>query len=250
MWIPFAVKETVPTLDHGSRFPNRAVMLHTAVTSVNDLYAYYKNSGTSIGAHLYVAKDGTLYQYVDTARQCYHAFDANTWTFGIETWDNSDPAHTPWTEAQLNTIVKVLVLHDIPAQPLACLPSNGVGYHRQCDSWNKSKHSCPGDPRVAQVPLIIARLKEEYMALDALAKDLGTDSSRLKHALLELLGIASRVQGTGRPVNATVAEGFDWAAKADAPAGPHNHDLVYSKLGHGHAVPAHGHAVTATGTAK
>jgi len=224
MWVPGAVKEPVATLDHGPRQLYRAVLLHTAVTSATDLYTYYRYSGTSVGAHLYIDEHGGLYQYVDTTRQCYHAFTANSWTFGIETWDDRDPAHTPWTAAQLDTIIRVLLVHDIPAQPLSCAPSNGVGYHRQCDSWNQSHHSCPGDPRVAQVPLIIERLKEEYMALDALAKDIGADPAALKTFLLEGIGISRRIHGSSRPDAAGPRQsGWDWAAKADAPAGSHTH---------------------------
>jgi hypothetical protein len=50
----------------------------------------------------------------------------------------------------------------VPPKLLEQTPSDGVGWHRQYDSWNLSKHSCPCDARQMQVTSeIIPGLEEE-----------------------------------------------------------------------------------------
>src|SRR6266540_6296210 len=233
MWVPFAIKKPID-LDPGDplRAGRKALVLHTAVTTASSLYPSWKTG--PIEAHFYVRKDGTLEQYLDTKWTADHAVDANPWALGLESQDNGSPTPGPWTEAQLNTIVKLAVYLDIPAQMLKCAPSDGIGYHRQCDAWNPNKHSCPTDPKIKQIPLILAGMKETEMALDALAKEISVDPDRLKRALLELLGLDARIQGLNRPANAVRAKGYDWGAAADNPAATHNHDGTYNKVGHPH----------------
>src|SRR5437588_4951429 len=103
-----AIWEPVVKIDDGPRTHlNKAVVLHTAVSTSTDLYSWWQSgkAGPGVGAHFYVNKAGNLYQYVDTNRMTGHAFAANSFAVGIETWDGADPAHVPWNTAQIATII-------------------------------------------------------------------------------------------------------------------------------------------------
>lgn len=208
--------EHVPTLDLGPRKPlSKALVLHTAVTAAHDLFSYYTSSGTDIGAHFYLDADGTLYQFVDTDRQCAHAYAANPWSIALESWDGGDPAHTPWTQAQLDTIDALCRELDIPGQALKASASDGVGYHSEYPAWTgTTHHTCPDAPRIAQVPGIIARLKKGgfLMALsDADQTNLANDAKAIR---LRLDGLLSEL---GLPHTANIAT--DPAGNADLKAG-------------------------------
>src|SRR6266702_1313009 len=92
----------VSRIDDGTRNQRKAVVLHTAVSKATSLYDFWQGgtAGVGVGAHIYIAEDGHAEQYLDTSRKTGHAWAANAFTVGIETWDNADPAHTPWTSAQ------------------------------------------------------------------------------------------------------------------------------------------------------
>jgi hypothetical protein len=162
MWVPFALKKPVKKdPGDGLRIKKRALIIHTAVTDASSLYHYWYDH--PLETHFYINKAGVLEQYVDTDIECDHAFDANPWAMGVETWDGRDPERNPLNQAQLATIDRLAHYLKIPAQWLKEYPSDGIGYHRQYDSWNKSNHSCPGNLRLKQFAGIIERLGEEEM---------------------------------------------------------------------------------------
>jgi hypothetical protein len=159
-----ATWEAVKCIDLGARSPKKkAAILHSAVTNASDLFAYWSTCpGT--GAQFYINEAGKLFQYVDSDHKCAHAWDANDWAIGIETWDGAQDPIPRWNDAQITTIVALLKELGIPAQSLKEQASDGVGYHRQFPSWNKSGHTCPGDARVAQVDEIIELMKEDDLS--------------------------------------------------------------------------------------
>ncbi len=151
------VHRPVAKIDDGPRDQRKAVVLHTAVSRATSLFDFWQggSAGKGIGSHIYIAEDGHAEQYLDTSRETGHAFAANAFTVGIETWDNADPDHTPWTQAQLDKIIAICQELGVPGKALLEGPSDGVGFHRQFPSWNENKHSCPGDLRVNQVKTVI-----------------------------------------------------------------------------------------------
>src|SRR6266540_2803936 len=145
-----------------------------------------------------------------------HAWDANHWTVGIETEDDGDPA-TPWTALQLDAIVALLKELQIPAQLLKETRSEGLGWHRQYDSWNKSNHSCPGDVRRDQIKaVVLPKLKGDDM--DAaevkliIQKYLEASQPEARDNENFVTGIRRFLLNQARPSDASgQAEGWDFA---------------------------------------
>jgi hypothetical protein len=226
MILPFATYKPVARMNDGPRENYRAAILHTnggKVPADGDLYNWWMHGAApDIGAHLQVTWEGRVFQYLDTNRYTGHAWDANHWTVGIETEDGGDPSRR-WTNAQINSIVRILLTLDVPPKGLLCLRSHGIGYHQQCDTWNKRKHNCPGPVRRNQIGIIVERLREVHMALKELAADMGTSEDRMRRALDYLLGVQASIDNKGLPTDARRAIGYAWAEKAGDPAATHSH---------------------------
>lgn len=143
---------------HG-RQSRRAVILHTngGPCDHGSLFGFWSQiaaSGKHIGAHFQVATGGRAEQYVDTTQVIYHAYSASEWAVGIETEDDGHP-DTPWTQAQLDTIIAICRELSIPGKLLADGPSDGVGWHEQYADWNRDGHHCPGTVREHQIRTLI-----------------------------------------------------------------------------------------------
>lgn len=163
-----ATYEPVARIDNGPRQTQwHAAILHTAVSNASDLFSYWNGSSPAgVGAHFYINEQGKVFCYLNSDRQTGHAWDANPWAIGIETWDGGKDPAPDWNPAQIGSIVTLLYQLGIPPQKLKEAASNGVGWHRQFTSWNKSGHTCPGDKRAKQVtnviiPKLTAKGKEE-----------------------------------------------------------------------------------------
>jgi len=166
MRVSWATWKPYSQWDHGPRILNKALVLHTAVTTADDI-GILPSPDEGIGAHFYLQKDGGLIQHVDTSRVCWHAAGANPFSVSLESQDTgSSPDPGPWTQAQLDTIDRLARLLKCPAKTLKETASDGLGYHRLYDSWNPNVHSCPGDDKVNQFQGIIDRLKGDDMTKD------------------------------------------------------------------------------------
>lgn len=182
MILPGATYEPVPSIDDGLLVPNggAAIVLHTCVCSDADLHDYWASgdAGAGVGAHLYVDSKGKLYQYLDTTRKTGHAFAANAFAVGLESYDGGNDPPGAWSAAQLATIIAACVALGVPARTL---PEDGkgggVGYHKQYDSWNVDGHSCPGVARIAQVPLVIGGITVAKGDADKLAGEFYIDAA-------------------------------------------------------------------------
>lgn len=152
----------VPYTDLHRRAASRAVILHTNGGGSGSLFGYFSGNARGdhgaanrhVGAQFQVMRDGKAEQYVDTDLVIYHAYGASEWAVGIETEDDGDPSK-PWTPAQVQTIIAICRELKIPGQLLKETPSDGVGWHEQYPSWNKTAHSCPGKVRERQIRDVI-----------------------------------------------------------------------------------------------
>lgn len=142
------------------RTPNAAVVFHTngaKVPADGSLYAWWSSQakiGSQLGAHLQVANNGKIEQYVDTKYRIGHAWAANSFTVGIEFEDDANPSK-PYTDAQLASAITICKELKVPAVLLSEWPSIGVGWHEQYPSWDLSGHLCPGGVRENQIKTII-----------------------------------------------------------------------------------------------
>ena len=187
---PFAIWRPMPYATSLMPNPVRA-NLHTAVTNASSLFHYFATQSGGVHSHFYVAKDGTIEQYRDTAYAAAADYKGNPDTISIETWDGypvtfkTAATVIAWEPAQIVALVKLLawILDEHPTIPRrlattskADSTSHGIGWHRlgvpatyaqlalnrsQTGGllWSKSVgKTCPGDKRIAQIPGILAAL--------------------------------------------------------------------------------------------
>lgn len=171
---PQAIWKPLPEATREPLITARQVILHTAVSGASSLFGYFSREDVSVESHFYVNQDG-VEEYVDTGRQADANRDANAWAISVESWDGGDPDHTPWTSRQLDLLVDLVAwccrTHGIPARQCPTWDQPGIGWHSM---WGAPSHwtpsagkTCPGKPRIAQVPEIIRRvqsaLEDDYM---------------------------------------------------------------------------------------
>ena len=152
----------VPYTGLHKRSPRRAVVIHTNGGGSGSLFGWFSGNARGdhgsanrhVGAQFQVMRDGSAEQYVDTDDVIYHAYGASEWAIGIETEDDGDPSK-PWTASQVGTIIRLCRELGVPGQLLKETPSDGVGWHEQYPSWNKTAHRCPGPVRERQIRDVI-----------------------------------------------------------------------------------------------
>lgn len=161
-----------------------AVIFHVADSNATSLHGMFNRPGTSASCHLYVLKDGTCEQMADLDSITWTSGEANSRSIGVETQGRDGE---PWTDAQLKTCAAIARFvcdhYNIPLRLMtSSRPSErGIGYHRlgvrgnfpaypslqaginqrkaafggHHESWSGVIKTCPGNERVAQMPLIV-----------------------------------------------------------------------------------------------
>jgi hypothetical protein len=177
-WRPLFFASTMP-----ARLQKRAVILHTNGGG-SDLYDFfnneYKDHGSRISSHFQIFDDGSIEQYIDTAKQAYGAYISNSWAVQVETEDDGHPER-PWTDKQLKSIISICRWLKCPARHLLVAASEGVGWHQEYDAWNEKHHNCPGPVRVAQIKnIIIPALSIDFRPLKRQAVIIA-DKLNIKH---------------------------------------------------------------------
>jgi hypothetical protein len=163
---PAAAWRPLPEADREPLITATQVILHTAVAKASSLYGYFSRADVTVESHFYVNQTG-VEQYVDTARQADANRNANVRAISIESWDNADPEHTPWTETQMDLLVDLVAwscrTHGIPVVKCAGPNGPGIGWHSMWGApspWTPVPgKTCPGGPRIAQMPELIARVR-------------------------------------------------------------------------------------------
>lgn len=141
------------------------LILHSAVTKADSLWGYFQRKDIELESHLYVQHDGDCEQYIDTGRQADANYKANVRAISVETWDNGDPDHLPWNEAQLLRLVDIAVwahrTHSIPLRLAPSWDAPGIGGHTLYPTmWTNVKgKTCPGQARKPQIAVILSRAK-------------------------------------------------------------------------------------------
>lgn len=169
-WFPKAKRVPTPYGGHVPRNRQGRGILHVAVSNARSLPPWNQNTW-----HMYVAKDGSCEQYVDSDFRAFASADANDDAFSIETaggvGSTAQVNAEKWTSEQMQTLAEIMVWrkHE-DGTPLDVLPDSkpgrrGWGPHRLgIDPWRVpggeswSAHYgklCPGDAKVAQIPAIV-----------------------------------------------------------------------------------------------
>ena len=154
--IPFAKHELIAPGSNDPRIKARIGILHVDAGNVYDLHDFFAHRSGGIEAHGHIPKDGTLFQYRDTAFQADANQDANDFALSFET---QGLGSGEWTDAQIAMIKRVMLwareVHGIPLRVVDTWndPKGGWGYHTLFGApshWTPVSKSCPGPDRKKQ----------------------------------------------------------------------------------------------------
>ena len=162
------------------------VILHVADSEATTLHGWFSTVGAKASSHFYVARDGSIEQYVDTDHISWTSGEGNSDSIGVETQGR---ATGEWTPAQCKALADIIRwAHQVHGVPLRLMASSkasehGVGWHRLGvdgyfpelpsmlagrsqrgggQKWSKDGGKpCPGDDRIPQIPGILAAAKGE-----------------------------------------------------------------------------------------
>lgn len=174
VWRPVPVAPSRPRRRKG-----RAVVKHIAVSEARSLHGYFSTADTD--SHLYVARDGSMEQYVDLDLIAYATGAGNLSVIAVETQGGMRNADTElWTDEQCESLARIdAYAHTSEGVPLQVMRdsrpgSRGIGWHRLGvdpfrvaggELWSSARGKrCPGDGRIEQVPGIIARAAQLVVA--------------------------------------------------------------------------------------
>lgn len=183
---PGAKKRLIPKWNKVKIARHRRMNLHVAVHNGDSLFSMFSNSNSAC-SHFYVAKDGTVEQYIDTTYRSASDMHGNDSTISVETAGGvTNPDGEPWTSAQVDALVNLWKwardTHGIKNQVAKNTQTNdnsaGLSWHRLGVEGNFAgrggilensfkpggiKYSsargkvCPGDAKILQIPGIWER---------------------------------------------------------------------------------------------
>ena len=155
IWRPLPENET-----QGGITPTQ-VILHSAVDAPGptSLHGFFSRADVVVESHFFVKNDGTVEQYIDTWKRADANRHANARAISIETEDDGDPDNTPWTPAQLESIVALIRWchdeHGVPLRRCEAWDQPGIGWHSMWGApsqWTPARgKTCPGRIRIAQI---------------------------------------------------------------------------------------------------
>ena len=178
---PEAKKLLIPKWNKVKISRHRRMNLHVAVSESDSLYTMFSRSNSAC-SHFYVAKDGSVEQYIDTAYRSASDMNGNDSTISVETQGGvRNPEGEPWTDAQVAALTKLWKwardTHGIKNQVAKNTQTNdnssGLSWHRLGVEGNFAgrkgilsvsykpggiKYSsargkiCPGDAKILQIP--------------------------------------------------------------------------------------------------
>lgn len=218
----------LPEADSQPTITPTTIIDHSIVGSASGAYWYFHDS-TGIESHFILCgapsgpADGEIWQLMNTGREADANNEANAYAISIETEDNGDPDHYPWSDAQVaslkwlhNTLVRYHPT--IPRREATSCTSGGLGYHSKMGApscWTPSAgKSCPGKPaRVDQwnsilLPAFISgeeqdltddQAKQLKYVYDAIKDTADGQDLDLMSKLYRLTVWGSEAKGEGRP---------------------------------------------------
>lgn len=170
------------SVNHGGRRARTdGVVLHsTGSRSARSQFGWFSNPKSQASSHLHVADDGEIERYVPDDLIAWANGAGNARLLSIETQGDGT---TSWTDEQLDSIAEAIAAwHRKYGFPLGLMTSSkpseqGIGYHRLGvprskwgvgvwlvtggERWSSAVGKvCPGDPRIAQMPEVLRRVKE------------------------------------------------------------------------------------------
>ncbi len=125
------------------------VVMHTMAGYLAGAIQVFNNPANKASAHIGITQKGRIHQFLPIGKgyEAWHAFEANLRWYGIETEDYGHPEN-PISDAALTAWAQCFEFLSrfagFPLQVTNDCHGKGLAYHRMCDDWNRSVHSCPG----------------------------------------------------------------------------------------------------------
>jgi hypothetical protein len=129
----------LPEWNRQPRMTPTTIIDHSIVGSALGAWYYFRDQ-TGVESHFIVrgapsgSEDGRIWQLMDTGRRADANLNANAFAISIETEDNGDPDHFPWSRAQLESLrwlhAKLRAVHPtIPRRRCRSPSGGGLGHH-------------------------------------------------------------------------------------------------------------------------
>lgn len=163
MIYPKAVNKLLPPgVNHntGGNRP-RIYVVHIMVGYMAGTDTVFRNPNAQASAHFGISRGGAVWQWVDTSDTAWHAFDANTYSIGVE---HAGFPNEPLTDAQVRASGQLMawahhVYPDLTLWVNKRIDGSGIAYHEQYPEWNLDAHACPGQIIEGQIGDILAVAK-------------------------------------------------------------------------------------------
>ena len=225
----------LPEWNSQARITPVLIIDHSQVGSSLGTYFYFRDQ-TGIESHFSVrgrrsgSQDGHIWQFMNTdrvaeANRQANRFPNGTGAISIETEDDGDPDHQPWTPRQLASLKwlhnKLVRTHPtIPrrrASSATGAGARGLGYHTMFGApspWTPASKTCPGKPvRVRQwnnelLPAFLGAEEDDV---------LNDDDRRWIHAQLQHFGMLLAAGRTGTVFNSADLREFHFPEWLTAP---------------------------------
>ena len=152
-WRPIPVNCT-----KGGQDSVHGVVVHIMDGSLSGTDSWFRNGAAQASSHFGTGKDGSLYQWVDTADRAWAQAGGNRTWLSVE---NEGRGGDALTDAQLNRNAQVLAwahnVYGVPLQVTNDPNGNGLGWHGMGGSAWGGHTSCPGSAVRAQLSEIVRR---------------------------------------------------------------------------------------------
>src|SRR5215475_2671876 len=136
----------------------RLYIVHIMQGTLAGTDSWFHNPESNVSAHFGIGADGTVYQWVDTANQAWHAMGANDHSIGVE---NEGMTGHQLTPAQVEANAQLLAwVHKTYSKVDLWLNTHpqagsGLSYHALGgDAWG-GHLLCPGQSIVKHLPRIL-----------------------------------------------------------------------------------------------
>lgn len=165
-WMPLTENQTQPL------YVKRLFIFHSAV-GAGSLRKFFEGR-TNLESTGWTGKQGDSEQYMSLDARADANYRVNDIAVSWETADNGDPDSDPWSEPQMDELVRIAYqAHLILGIPLVKATSpfgSGFGFHTMFGApsdWTPVAKSCPGRIRKLQFPEILARANALKAAAEA-----------------------------------------------------------------------------------
>jgi N-acetyl-anhydromuramyl-L-alanine amidase AmpD len=155
MLYPSAINKLLPDGVNHNKDGNspRIFVVHIMVGYMAGTDTVFRNPNAEASAHFGVSRGGAVWQWVDTDDTAWHAFNANTYSIGVE---HAGFPSELLTDKQIKSSGELLAwahkhYPNIDLWVNTRIQGSGIAYHEQYDAWNLDHHSCPGHLIEAQI---------------------------------------------------------------------------------------------------